>query len=58
MIYQRRKIAGKNAKITFVRFILLWSKRQSKIKLREKYPVGLEVYPFEKLKSLCPFGEG
>jgi cytoplasmic iron level regulating protein YaaA (DUF328/UPF0246 family) len=30
-------------------FILPWSKRQSKIKLREKHPVGLEVYPFEKL---------
>jgi cytoplasmic iron level regulating protein YaaA (DUF328/UPF0246 family) len=49
MIYQRRKIAGENVKITFVRFIFPWSKRQSKIKLREKYPVGLEVYPFEGL---------
>jgi hypothetical protein len=35
--------------MTSVRFILPWSKRQSKIKLREKYSVGLEVYPFERL---------
>jgi cytoplasmic iron level regulating protein YaaA (DUF328/UPF0246 family) len=49
MIYQRRKIAREAVKITSVRFILPWSKRQSKIKLREKYPVGLEVYPFEGL---------
>ncbi len=32
-------------------FVLPWSKRHSRIKLREKFPFGLEVYPFEGLNA-------